>query len=208
MNGYYFYLCVNYSPSIILNDELIHIRLNLNDGAASKIGQYEQFHFADFVKIARLLLTEKKNNTFLSACTVYNQSGVLRRKVTKRIFLKYKPIFYIKNIIYTEVPWRSNLFCEICKNLFRQGAILQFQYHLFNFLPIFQNKFFDNCKCHIYIICSKNWSKINPILFVTDEPSNFAEIIFFNFFRTSNNIKDNVFQGNIAMNSLGSIYVK
>jgi hypothetical protein len=66
MNGYYFYLCVNYSPSIILNDELIHIRLNLNDGAASKIGQYEQFHFADFVKIARLLLTEKKNNTFQS----------------------------------------------------------------------------------------------------------------------------------------------
>jgi len=55
-----FYLCVNYSPSIILNDELIHIRLNLNDGAASKIGQFEQFHFADFVKIARLILTEKK----------------------------------------------------------------------------------------------------------------------------------------------------
>jgi hypothetical protein len=66
MNGYYFYLCVNYSPSIILNNELIHIRLNLNDGAASKIGQYEQFHFAYFVKIARLLLTEKKNNTFQS----------------------------------------------------------------------------------------------------------------------------------------------
>merc|ERR1711981_1301819 len=97
----------------------INIRLNLNDGAASKIGQYEQFQFADFVKIARLLLTEKKNNTFQStntACTVYIQTGVLRRKVTKQIFLKYNPIFYI------EVPWRSNLFCEICKNLFRQGC--------------------------------------------------------------------------------------
>jgi len=54
-----FYLCVNYSSSIILNDELIHIRLNLNDGAASKIGQFEQFHFDDLVKIAQLTLTRK-----------------------------------------------------------------------------------------------------------------------------------------------------
>jgi len=54
-----FDLCVNYSPNIILNDELIHIRLNLNDGAASKIGQFEQFYFADLVKIARLIATGK-----------------------------------------------------------------------------------------------------------------------------------------------------
>lgn len=54
-----FYLCVNYSSSIILNDELIHIRLNLNDGAASKIGQFEQSYFDDLVKIAQLTLTRK-----------------------------------------------------------------------------------------------------------------------------------------------------
>lgn len=32
--------------------------LNLNDGAASKIGQFEQFHFDNLVKIAQLLVTE------------------------------------------------------------------------------------------------------------------------------------------------------
>jgi len=106
----------------------------------------------------------KKNNTFQSTRLLcwpvqyINQTGVLSRMVTTQIFFEYKPIFYIKIITHTEVQWQSNPFWKICKNLSRQGAILQFQFHLFNFLPIFQNKFFDNCKCHIYIICSKNWT--------------------------------------------------
>lgn len=89
--------------------------------------------------------------------------GVLYRRVAWRIFFTKKTLFFTSEyVIYTERQWLSNLFCycKICKHLFLQSAILQFQFYSLNFLPIFGNKFFDNCKCHIYIICSKNWMKI------------------------------------------------
>lgn len=78
------------------------------------------------------------------------------------IFYKKTLFFTSEYVIYTERQWLSNLFCycKICKHLFLQSAILQFQFYSLSFPPIFGNKFFDNCKCHIYIICSKNWMKI------------------------------------------------
>ena len=94
-----FYLCVNYSSSIILNDELIHIRLNLNDGAASKIGQFEQFHFADLVKIAQLILTWKNEyvSVHTAACTVYNSDwGSTYDGYKGNIFFNKKNYFYIR----------------------------------------------------------------------------------------------------------------
>lgn len=71
------------------------------------------------------------------------QIGVLHMMVTNQIFFSTKKtIFTSEQVIYTDIQWQSNLFFgKICKNLFRQGAILHFQYHLLNFLPIFQNKF-------------------------------------------------------------------
>jgi len=140
-----FYLCVNYSSSISLNDELIHIRLNLNDGAASKIGQFEQFHFADLVKIAQLILTWKNEyvSVHTAACTVYNSDwGSTYDGYKSNIFFNKKKLFLHQNKLFTQTfSGKVTFFGKICKNLFRQGAILHFQYYLLNFLPIFQNKF-------------------------------------------------------------------
>jgi len=100
-----FDLCVNYSPNIILNDELIHIRLNLNDGAASKIGQFEQFHFADLVKIARLITTGKNTFQFTIHTPVQFavQIGVLYRiQVTHKIFFQKKNYFLHQQKLFTQ----------------------------------------------------------------------------------------------------------
>jgi len=79
-----------------------------------------------------------------AACTVYNSDwGSTYDGYKSNIFFnKKKTIFTSEQVIYTDIQWQSNLFLrKICKNLFRQGAILHFQYYLLNFLPIFQNKF-------------------------------------------------------------------
>lgn len=50
--------------------------LNLNDGAASKIGQSEQYHFDRFlVEIDKFALIDWKiKYVFMTACTVYNSN--------------------------------------------------------------------------------------------------------------------------------------
>jgi len=136
-----FYLCVNYSSSISLNDELIHIRLNLNDGAASKIGQFEQFHFADLVKIAQLILTWKNEyvSVHTAACTVYNSDwGSTYDGYKSNIFFNKKTIFTSEQVIYTDIQWQSNLFSEKFVKTYFDRA----RYFIFNIICLIFFQFF------------------------------------------------------------------
>lgn len=111
------------------------------------------------------------------------QIGVLHILVTKQIFFSTKKtIFTSEQVIYTDIQWQSNLFLgKICKNLFRQGAILHFQYYLLNFLPIFQNKFLTIVNA-IYILYEAKIGVKLGCFFATEGSSDFAEILFSTIF--------------------------
>lgn len=124
--------------------------------------------------------------------------GVLYRRVARRIFLQKKLFFTSEYVIYTERQWLSNLFVivKFVNTYFFRARYFNFDFIRLIFFQFLEINFLTIVNA-IYILYVAKFGWKLGCIWCHWELSNFAEIGFAYFSRTSNNIKVNVFNATL-----------
>lgn len=124
--------------------------------------------------------------------------GVLYRRVARRIFLQKKLFFTSEYVIYTERQWLSNLFVivKFVNTYFFRARYFNFDFIRLIFFQFLEINFLTIVNAIYILYVAKIGWKLGCI-WCHWELSNFAEIGFAYFSRTSNNIKVNVFNATL-----------
>lgn len=125
--------------------------------------------------------------------------GVLYRRVARRIFLQKKTLFFTSEyVIYTERQWLSNLFVivKFVNTYFFRARYFNFDFIRLIFFQFLEINFLTIVNAIYILYVAKIGWKLGCI-WCHWELSNFAEIGFAYFSRTSNNIKVNVFNATL-----------